>query len=65
MLILDTIPSIELKQVSKEYSKRFAGENGNEIFHLGKSHGGCCKKVEVPVDSGFLDLEGELVSNPE
>jgi len=70
---MDTVPDIKLKDVSKAFSKRFAGSSsvkdlpsGNkEIIiqgdHMDDVAAMIVSKFKVPADSVFLDIDGEFV----
>ena len=69
---MDTIPDVNLKDVSKSFSKRFAGSSsvkdglkGKEIIiqgdHMDDVAEMIVTKFKVPGDSVFLDVDGEFV----
>ncbi len=70
---MDTVPDIKLKDVSKAFSKRFAGSssvkdlpNGKkEIIiqgdHMDDVAAMIVSKFKVPADAVFLDIDGEFV----
>ena len=69
---MDTVPSVNLKDVSKAFSKRFAGSSsvkdgakGKEIIiqgdHMDDVAEMIVTKFQVPGDSVFLDIDGEFV----
>ena len=69
---MDTVPGVHLKDVAKEFSKRFAGSSsvkdgikGKEIIiqgdHMDEVADMIVKKYKVPADSLFLDVDGEFV----
>jgi len=70
---MDTIPDLKLKDVSKAFSKRFAGSSsvkdtaggGKEIIiqgdHVDDVAAMIVDKFKVPVESVFLDMDGEFV----
>lgn len=69
---MDTVPGVNLKDVSKAFSKRFAGSSsvkdgakGKEIIiqgdHMDAVAEMVVKKFKVPGNSVFLDVDGEFV----
>uniref|UniRef100_A0A7R9W360 SUI1 domain-containing protein n=1 Tax=Pseudictyota dubia TaxID=2749911 RepID=A0A7R9W360_9STRA len=70
---MDTVPDVKLKDVSKAFSKRFAGSSsvkdtaggGKEIIiqgdHCDDVAAMIVNKFKVPADSVFLDIDGEFV----
>lgn len=69
---METVPGIKLKDVSKAFSKRFAGSSsvkdgirGKEIIiqgdHMDAVAEMCVEQFAVPGDSVFLDVNGEFV----
>eukprot|EP00568_Trieres_chinensis_P010530 CAMPEP_0183307596 /NCGR_PEP_ID=MMETSP0160_2-20130417/18209_1 /TAXON_ID=2839 ORGANISM="Odontella Sinensis, Strain Grunow 1884" /NCGR_SAMPLE_ID=MMETSP0160_2 /ASSEMBLY_ACC=CAM_ASM_000250 /LENGTH=255 /DNA_ID=CAMNT_0025471209 /DNA_START=58 /DNA_END=825 /DNA_ORIENTATION=- len=70
---MDTVPDLKLKDVSKAFSKRFAGSSsvkdmaggGKEIIiqgdHCDDVASMIVDKFKVPADSVFLDIDGEFV----
>lgn len=70
---MDTVPGVKLKDVSKAFSKRFAGSSsvkdtaggGKEIIiqgdHCDDVAAMIVNKFKVPADSVFLDIDGEFV----
>mmetsp|Transcript_7677 Transcript_7677/g.10949 ORF Transcript_7677/g.10949 Transcript_7677/m.10949 type:complete len:261 (+) Transcript_7677:131-913(+) len=69
---MDTVPDIKLKDVSKAFSKRFAGSSsvkdgakGKEIIiqgdHMDDVAAMIVDKFKVPSDSVYLDMDGEFV----
>jgi len=70
---MDSIPNLKLKDVSKAFSKRFAGSSsvkdgpkGKEIIiqgdHMEAVAEMVVEKFKVPGSSVFLDMDGEFVS---
>jgi|Transcript_14324 density-regulated protein DRP1 len=69
---MDTVPDVKLKDVSKAFSKRFAGSSsvkdgakGKEIIiqgdHMDDVALMIIDKFKVPSDSVYLDMDGEFV----
>lgn len=70
---MDTVPGVKLKDVSKAFSKRFAGSSsvkdtpggGKEIIiqgdHVDEVASMIIDKFQVPGDAVFLDIDGEFV----
>mmetsp|Transcript_9788 Transcript_9788/g.13798 ORF Transcript_9788/g.13798 Transcript_9788/m.13798 type:complete len:256 (-) Transcript_9788:61-828(-) len=69
---MDTVPDIKLKDVSKAFSKRFAGSSsvkdgakGKEIIiqgdHMDDVAVMIIDKFKVPSDSVYLDMDGEFI----
>lgn len=69
---MDTVPGVNLKDVSKSFSKRFAGSSsvkdgthGKEIIiqgdHMDDVAEMIIDKFKVPGDSVFLDVDGKFV----
>lgn len=70
---MDTVPDIKLKDVAKDFSKRFAGSSSvkdvqggkKEIIiqgdHMDDVAAMVVKKFKVPAQSVFLDIDGEFV----
>jgi density-regulated protein DRP1 len=69
---MDTVPELNLKDVAKAFSKRFAGSSsvkdgarGKEIIiqgdHMDDVAEMIVQKFEVPGDSVFLDVDGEFI----
>lgn len=70
---MDTVPDVKLKDVSKAFSKRFAGSSsvkdtprgGKEIIiqgdHVDEAAAMIVDKFKVSADSVFLDIDGEFV----
>lgn len=70
---MDTVPGVKLKDVSKAFSKRFAGSSsvkdmaggGKEIIIQGDHSDDVAAmivdKFKVPADAVFLDIDGEFV----
>lgn len=70
---MDTVPGVKLKDVSKAFSKRFAGSSsvkdtaggGKEIIiqgdHCDDVAAMIVSKFKVPADSVYLDIDGEFV----
>jgi density-regulated protein len=69
---MDTVPELNLKDVSKAFSKRFAGSSsvkdgakGKEIIiqgdHMDDVAEMIVQKFKVPGDSVFLDVDGEFI----
>mmetsp|Transcript_18926 Transcript_18926/g.27208 ORF Transcript_18926/g.27208 Transcript_18926/m.27208 type:complete len:123 (-) Transcript_18926:164-532(-) len=69
---MDTVPDIKLKDVSKAFSKRFAGSSsvkdgpqGKEIIvqgdHMDDAAQMVVNKFGVPGNSVYLDIDGEFV----
>ena len=72
---METVPGIKLKDVSKAFSKRFAGSSSvkdgakpgsKEIIiqgdHMEDVADMIVKQFKVPKDAVFLDMEGEIMS---
>lgn len=71
---MDTVPDIKLKEVSKAFSKRFAGSSSvkdtpagkKDIIIQGDHMDDVAKmiveKFKVPADCVFLDIDGQFVS---
>ena len=70
---MDTVPDIKLKDVAKDFSKKFAGSSSVKDAHGGKKEiiiqgdhmddvaAMVVKKFKVPPQSVFLDIDGEFV----
>ena len=69
---MDTVPDVNLKDVAKAFSKRFAGSSsvkdgarGKEIIiqgdHMDDVAEMVVQKFKVPGDSVFLDVDGEFI----
>ena len=70
---MDSVPDIKLKDVSKAFSKRFAGSSSVKDLPSGKKEiiiqgdhmddvaAMLVQKFKVPADAVFMDIDGEFV----